>query len=65
MNSMQLFIKEAKQLQLNFFDFSLVEDGDCGYYIEGSLRLPDKEGNFIDSYSIKIKVKNGKNTSGN
>lgn len=57
MNSGRLFIEEAKQLQLNFFDFSLVEDEACNPYIEGRLHLPDEEGRFIDSYSIKIEVK--------
>jgi len=57
MNSGRLFIEEAKQLQLNFFDFSLVEDEVCNPYIEGMLHLPDEEGRFIDSYSIKIEVK--------
>lgn len=59
MNSRRLFIEEAKQLKLNFFDFSLVEDEACNPYIEGSLHLPDEEGKFIDSYSIKIEVMDG------
>lgn len=59
MNSRQLFIKEAKQLQLNFFDFSLIEDEGCNPYIEGRLHLPDREGKFIDSYFIKIEGKDG------
>lgn len=59
MNSRRLFIEEAKQLKLNFFDFSLVEDEACNPYIKGRLHLPDEEGNLIDSYSIKIEVKEG------
>jgi len=59
MNSRRLFIEEAKQLQLNFFDFSLVEDEACNPYIEGRLHLPDEKGKFIDSYSIKIEVTDG------
>lgn len=57
MNSRRLFIEEAKQLQLNFFDFSLVEDEACNPYIEGRLHLTDEEGKFIDSYNIRIEVK--------
>ncbi|WP_294314358.1 SEC-C metal-binding domain-containing protein [uncultured Chryseobacterium sp.] len=59
MNSIQLFIEEAKQLHLNFFDFSLLEDEACNPYIEGRLHLPDEEGKFIDSYNIKIEVRDG------
>lgn len=57
MNSKQLFIEEAKMLKIDFFDFSLIEDKACNPYIEGRLHLPDEEGKFIDSYNIKIEVK--------
>lgn len=59
MNSRQLFIEEAKRLQLNFFSFSLVEDEACNPYIEGKLHLLDEEGKLIDFYKIKIEVKDG------
>lgn len=53
MNAKQLFISEVKKLNLIFFDLFLDEESSC---ILGTIHLPDEEGNFIDSYNIRIEI---------
>lgn len=55
MKGKQLFLAEVKKLNLSFFDFYLDEDSP---YILGTIYLPDEKGCFIDSYKIKIEIKN-------
>lgn len=57
MNSIETFTLEARELKLDFFEFSLIEDEGLTPYIIGDLHLHDKEGKYLDTYNIRIEIK--------
>lgn len=56
MKGKQLFLAEVKQLKLDYFKFHLNDDFD-NLFIEGQIFLCDEQKKIIDSYDIRILVK--------